>query len=178
MCWKMTEKDKEILENSEPVDKRLCVKINSNKIELLTGYIESDKKESSKIKFLVDGWPSLIFDKEGFKLFVKEFWNCNKGYNVLMLSPYITLLRELKPSGLEKKYFHRVFMRFEIYKESKKRNCKFSDLHVHHINQSHFDNRKENLKIIHKDEHVKEHSKWADSWAEYQKRRDLGISYA
>jgi len=64
---------------------------------------------------------------------------------------------------------HRYLKLKEIEQLAKKLNCEDSDIHVHHINKDKFDNREENLEVLHKDHHAQRHGFL--SWSEYQRYR-------
>jgi len=47
------------------------------------------------------------------------------------------------------------------------------DIHVHHKNENKPDNRRNNLEVLHKDDHAKRHS--FDTWEKYQKWKKTGF---
>ena len=167
------------------MDKKTYSSYYTNLIKNLSKLREKDDKELEENDLFIDFdeereevyvllWKKLyIFDRKGYKIF-QDLWSKgvltpNKGgYLCVKDKEWNELIR-----------IHNHLKREEIEKLSKKLNCPTKDIHVHHKSgvydkNGKYDNRLNNLEVLHKDEHAKRHGK--ETWEKYQNwRKENGI---
>ncbi|MEN7982025.1 MAG: hypothetical protein ABFQ65_01095 [Nanoarchaeota archaeon] len=92
-----------------------------------------------------------LFDKEGYKFYNDIFRNYGK---LTIKNKYLAIDEESNEWVL---FFHREFMRIEIEDFCVENNCKGDKVVIHHTDFSTTNNKKENLRVMFKEEHNKLH---------------------
>jgi hypothetical protein len=114
------------------------------------------KQEGSWVRIFFNQRIFLV-DEEGLKVFNEEF-NIPDYHLCLVYSKNGVYLAREKNYGKEE-LFHRFLMKKEIEDFQLERGCRFESIVVHHINFEEYDNRRENLKVMTKQEHDKIHNR-------------------
>jgi hypothetical protein len=108
------------------------------------------------------------FDKTSHEIY-KKWWLIDEALRISVNKD--GYLVSQKGKGKHQVSFHRFIKEDEIDDLAEKMGCPKRDIHVHH-KKPHIklDNRESNLKVLHKDDHAREHG--FDSWEEFQKYRN------
>jgi len=96
----------------------------------------------------------LFFDNISFDLFNTEF--LKEGEELIITDCQYLAKREKEDNGKRIIYFHRWLMSKELQKFASSISNNF-EIVVHHMNEDTLDNRKSNLQIMTKEEHLKIH---------------------
>ena len=97
---------------------------------------------------------TFIFCKEGYGLFKDNFYKHKKYYNIIIDNGY--LARQHKEQDFIQ-YFHKWFIDDEVRKFAEVNKCPIGEIHVHHIDLTTTNNKKENLKVMTIEEHKNLH---------------------
>jgi len=137
----------DLVDNIEP-NRESIIKSQKNDIPELRNY-------DDKVEYVFKGI-TFIFCKEGYRLFENDFYKHKKYYNIIIDNGY--LAREHKEQDFVK-HFHKWFMDDEVRKFAEVNKCPIREIHVHHIDLTTTNNKKENLKVMTIEEHKNLHFK-------------------
>ena len=150
---KEDKKTKEEKSGGENKDfKNLLENLEKNRSSIIKSLEENKPKTEEyedRVEYTLKG-AKFIFCKEGYKLFQEEFKN--KNYDIFVSDGYLARQHK-KTESID--YFHRWFMKDEAEEFAEANGCSVEDVHVHHIDLTATNNKRENLKAMAAEEYSK-----------------------